>query len=65
MRSLDSETADKEFGIFRIGVFGSVARQEMTEASDVDVVVELDHPDLPILVSIKQEMEELLLCPTA
>jgi predicted nucleotidyltransferase len=49
-----------EFGISRIGVFGSVARQEMTEASDVDVVVELDHPDLLILIGIKQELEELL-----
>ena len=49
-----------EFGISRIGVFGSAARQEMTEASDVDVVVELDHPDLLILVGIKQELEELL-----
>jgi predicted nucleotidyltransferase len=49
-----------EFGISRIGVFGSVARQEMTEVSDVDVVVELDHPDLFILVGIKQELEDLL-----
>jgi len=49
-----------EFGISRIGVFGSAARQEMTEASDIDVVVELDHPDLLILVGIKQELEELL-----
>jgi hypothetical protein len=31
-----------------------------TEASDVDVVVELGQPDLLALVGIKQELEELL-----
>jgi len=49
-----------EFGIVRIGVFGSVARDEITDISDVDVVVELDRPDLLILVGIKQELEESL-----
>ncbi len=49
-----------EFDIVRIGVFGSVAREENTDASDVDVVVELGRPDLLALVGIKQELEELL-----
>ena len=49
-----------EFGIVRIGVFGSVARDEITDISDVDVVVELDRPDLLTLVGIKQELEDLL-----
>jgi hypothetical protein len=49
-----------EFGIVRIGVFGSIARDEITDASDVDVVVELERPDLLTLVGIKQELEELL-----
>jgi predicted nucleotidyltransferase len=49
-----------EFGIVRIGVFGSVAREENTDASDVDVVVELGRPDLFALVGIKQELEEIL-----
>jgi hypothetical protein len=49
-----------EFGIVRIGVFGSIARDEITSASDVDIVVELDHPDLFARVGIKQELEELL-----
>ena len=51
-----------EFGIIRIGVFGSVARDEITESSDVDVVVELGRPDLYTLIGIKQELEELLHC---
>jgi predicted nucleotidyltransferase len=49
-----------EFGIVRIGVFGSVAREENTDASDVDIVVELGRPDLLALVGIKQELEEML-----
>jgi hypothetical protein len=49
-----------EFGIVRIGVFGSAARDEITDASDLDVVVELERPDLLTLVGIKQELEELL-----
>ena len=50
----------EEFGIIRIGVFGSVARDEITDISDVDVVVELDRPDLLTLVGIKQGLEEAL-----
>ena len=49
-----------EFGIVRIGIFGSVTREEMMDTSDVDIVVELARPDLLTLVGIKQEMEELL-----
>jgi len=49
-----------EFGIMRIGVFGSVARGETGDTSDVDIVVELAQPDLLALVGIKQELEELL-----
>ena len=52
-----------EFGIIRIGVFGSVARDEITDTSDVDVVVELGQPDLFTLIGVKQELEELLQRP--
>ncbi len=52
-----------EFGIMRIGVFGSVARDAMVDASDVDIVVEVARPDLLTLVAIKQELEELLQLP--
>jgi hypothetical protein len=49
-----------EFNIVRIGVFGSTARGEITETSDVDVVVELERPDLLMLVGLKQELEKTL-----
>jgi hypothetical protein len=49
-----------DYCIARIGIFGSAARDEMAEESDVDVVVELNDPDLLVLVGIKQDLEELL-----
>ena len=35
-----------QYGILDIGVFGSVARDEAGEASDVDIVVRIVKPDL-------------------
>lgn len=52
-----------EFGIVRIGIFGSAARDDMKATSDVDVVVQLTRPDLFALVGIKQDLESLLHCP--
>ena len=49
-----------EFGIVRLGVFGSTARDQTDEQSDVDVVVELAHPDMFALIGIKQELEAML-----
>lgn len=47
------------YGIIRIGIFGSVARNEQTEDSDVDVCVEMKKPDLFALVHIKEDQQEL------
>ena len=33
-----------EYGVKRIGLFGSYAKDKPTEASDVDIVVEFDRP---------------------
>lgn len=46
----------EEFGILRLGVFGSTAKADGTEGSDVDVVVELSCPDLLVLIGVKQEL---------
>jgi predicted nucleotidyltransferase len=46
------------YEIIRIGVFGSVARGNINEQSDIDVVVELGKPDLFYLIGIKQDLEE-------
>jgi uncharacterized protein len=47
----------ERYGIIAIGLFGSLARNQATEASDVDVVVQLDNADLFTLVHIKEELE--------
>ena len=52
-----------QYGIQAIGIFGSVARDEASEKSDVDVVVRIAKPDLFLLVGIKQELEERLQRP--
>jgi predicted nucleotidyltransferase len=46
--------------LVRIGVFGSIARGQFSEDSDVDVVVELAKPDLLLMIGIKQDLEALL-----
>ena len=46
-----------QYGILQIGIFGSVARDEVGEDSDVDVVVRISKPDLFMLAGIKNELE--------
>ena len=46
------------YEIIRLGIFGSAARDNMNDQSDIDVVVELGKPDLFYLVGIKQDLEE-------
>lgn len=52
-------TKAETYGISKIGIFGSVARNEQTEGSDVDVCVEMKKPDLFMMVHIKEELQEL------
>jgi len=49
-----------KYGVTRLGIFGSAARNEATDASDVDIVVEMP-PDLFQMVHMKEELEQLLL----
>ena len=51
---------EKKFGVRKIGLFGSFARDENHGDSDIDIVVELEKPDLLTLVGIKQMIEEQL-----
>ena len=57
LRAYKKEFA-KKYGIIEIGVFGSVAHDEVDKDSDVDVVVRISKPDLFMLVGIKNELEE-------
>lgn len=54
--------AERKYGFKRIGVFGSVARGEQHEGSDVDVCYEGPPTGLFTLVGIKMELEKLLGC---
>jgi predicted nucleotidyltransferase len=47
-----------KYHIQRIGLFGSAARDQLNEQSDIDIVVELQTPDLFDLIGIKQDVEE-------
>ena len=50
----------KRYGIKKIGIFGSLALESSNPTNDIDVVVELDKPDLFCLIGIKQDLEVLL-----
>ena len=52
-----------DYKILKLGIFGSVARDQFTDQSDVDIVVELGYPNLFALVGIKQDLEQLLQRP--
>ncbi len=54
------KTSVEQYGILSIGVFGSVAREEAGDGSDVDVVVRISEPDLFMLAGIKSDLEERL-----
>jgi hypothetical protein len=51
-----------KYGVTRMGIFGSVARGEQHEGSDVDIYVEGTLHGFFALSSIKQELEDLLGC---
>lgn len=44
--------------IAKIGIFGSIARNDYTEESDIDIVIEQKYPDLFLLGRLKIELEE-------
>ena len=61
LRQFKEANAEK-YGIKRLGIFGSVARGEQKEGSDVDICVETETPSLFTLVHIKEELQKLFAC---
>ena len=51
-----------KYNITRMGIFGSVARGEQTEDSDVDVYLETSKPNMFALVHIKEDLQTLFGC---
>ena len=54
------EELRNKYGVRTIGLFGSYARDRADDESDIDIVVELEKPDLFCLIGIKQFFEESL-----
>lgn len=51
---------EERYGITRMGIFGSVARDQSSVGSDIDVVVQMQNPNLFTLVHVKEELEGVL-----
>jgi predicted nucleotidyltransferase len=62
LRQFKRKYAD-EYGIERIGIFGSVARGEQTENSDIDIYYEGKSLGLKSLVGFPSELEKFLGVP--
>lgn len=61
IRQFKQDFAEK-YGIISIGIFGSVARGEQQEGSDLDIFVELKEPDPFIMFDIKEDLERICNC---
>lgn len=62
LKTYKAQYAEK-YGLKKIGIFGSVARGEQTEKSDVDICYEGEAPSLLTLDYMQIELEKLLGCP--
>lgn len=62
LKQFKSKFADK-YGILKIGIFGSVARGEQTEKSDLDIFVEVKEADPYLMFDLQSDLEKLCGCP--
>lgn len=49
----------KFYGILSLGLFGSSARGEQKEDSDIDICIELEQPSFLTRMDIRNELEDL------
>jgi len=52
------ESKEKEYYLKRIGIFGSIAKENNTQSSDIDIVVEFSKPNLFNQAAIMQDLKE-------
>ena len=52
----------KRYGVNRLGLFGSVARGEATDSSDIDFVVEFEKKTFDAYMGLKHSLEDLFKC---
>ncbi|NPV58560.1 MAG: nucleotidyltransferase family protein [Actinobacteria bacterium] len=50
----------ERFSVERIGIFGSYARGDEKQDSDIDIIVELAEPTFDNYMELKFELEEML-----
>ncbi len=58
--SLYKKEVANEYQILKIGIFGSTARGEANDESDVDIVIRVLEPDFFMLAGIKNDLENRL-----
>lgn len=58
LRNFKANFADK-YGIKTLGIFGSFARKQQRETSDLDIVVTLEESDFFTIIAIKEDLEKL------
>ena len=57
---MNKKRLQQDFPIHRLGIFGSWARGEQTEESDIDILVDVE-PSIGLrFVTLAQQLEELL-----
>ena len=56
------ESFASKYGITRLGIFGSVARNENTEDSDIDIVVEVKMVSLQLMYELREALKQLFQC---
>ncbi len=47
------------YGIENIGIFGSFARNEANDSSDIDICIQTKTPDMFAIVHIKEDLQNL------
>jgi predicted nucleotidyltransferase len=58
LREVKNKYAE-QYGILDIGVFGSVARDEAREDSDIDICIKMATPNPFAMIHVKEIIEEL------
>lgn len=58
LRDFKAHYAEK-YGIITLGLFGSVARGEHDETSDIDICIKLQEPNFFIIQDIKEDLEKI------
>lgn len=53
---------NEKYGVIKIGLFGSYARDEQTEESDIDIAIEIEkeRKNIHTFLNLKREMEQIL-----